>query len=177
MTRRHGYSPRAAPGRYTSTSKARSPSCACIGREAVLGRPAVHSELEFRYEALSVHLRAVDRPGAVLFLFRASCTSQRVELRKRLLNTRCDADHGFGANFDHEAGATSYDWKTFGKPGAYNPPIGTPCSVRSDGGRGIWRGGMRPFASGTRTRPVKGVVVGRPPPSYSPQPAVLAATG
>jgi hypothetical protein len=41
------------------------------------------------------------------------------------------------------------------------PPLGTQWSARSDVGRGMWRGGMSPIDSGARTRPVKGVVVGR----------------
>ena len=47
----------------------------------------------------------------------------------------------------------------FRKPGAYNPPLGTQWSARSDVGRGMWRGGMSPIGSGARTRPVNGVVV------------------
>ena len=70
-----------------------------------------------------------------------------------------DTDHGFGANFDREAGATCGGWTRFRKPGAYKPPLGTQCSARSDVGRGMWRGGMSPIGSGARTRPVNGVVV------------------
>ncbi len=45
-------------------------------------------------------------------------------------------------------------------PGAYNPPLGTQGSARSDVGSGMWRGGVAPLDFGARTIPVKGLVVG-----------------
>jgi hypothetical protein len=38
--------------------------------------------------------------------------------------------------------------------------LGTHCSARNDGGRGMWRGGMSPIRSRARTIPVKDLVVG-----------------
>ena len=45
--------------------------------------------------------------------------------------------------------------------GAYNQPLGTQGSARSDVESGMWRGGVSPLGSGARTRPVKAVIVGR----------------